>query len=411
MIKLLIWTGGWHMENTKYLIIGNGITGLSAAEEIRKADPDGRIIICSDEELSTYYRMKLSHFISRQFEEGELLLHEDNWYEERRIELLLGKRVSTINFESKTVFADDVELRYEKLLLANGSHPFVPYAEGLDTRGVFSLRSVKDLERIQAYIADVDRVAVVGGGILGLEVVQAVHALGKKVQVIEFAPYLMARQLDEALSREFEGKLVAEGIEMFLGAGAKIIDGNERVERILLTDGRELHTQAVIFSCGIRSNIDLFKGTSLAVERGVVVNNRLETSVADVYAAGDVAQVDGFTLGLWTAGMAQGKIAGKNMAGLAAEYLLEMPSTMFQFNEEKIFSTGKIGDDFSTLESKTGRGKLKLFFDNGKLTGAVLLNDSKYIMQLKKEVGQETDCSQWLESGLSAVEIMEELKK
>lgn len=399
------------MENIKYLIIGNGITGLSAAEEIRKADPDGRIVICSEETISTYYRVKLSHFISKVFEEKELLLHDDNWYEDRNIELFLDKRVEKIDFSSKTVFASDLELRYEKLLLANGSHPFIPPAEGQEKEGVFSLRSIKDLETIQAYLSNVEKVAVVGGGILGLEVVQSVHALGKKVQVIEFAPYLMARQLDEKLSKEFEEKLEAEGIEMYLGAGAKVIEGDGHVEKVRLSDGREVETQAMIFSCGIRSNIGLFKDTPLKTERAVVVNNRLETSIRDVYAAGDVAQIDGFTLGLWTAGMAQGKVAGKNMAGLNAEYTLEMPSTMFQFNDEKIFSTGKIGNDFVTVETEIDKGKMKLFFDDGKLVGGVLINNAKYIMPLKKFVKAEVDCSALFEKELSAVEIMEALKK
>ena len=399
------------MENIKYLIIGNGITGLSAAEEIRKADPDGRIVICSEETISTYYRVKLSHFISKVFEEKELLLHDDNWYEDRNIELFLDKHVDKIDFSSKTVFTSDLEFRYEKLLLANGSHPFIPPAEGQEKEGVFSLRSIKDLETIQAYLSNVEKVAVVGGGILGLEVVQSVHALGKKVQVIEFAPYLMARQLDEKLSKEFEKKLEAEGIEMYLGTGAKVIEGKGHVEKVRLSDGREVETQAMIFSCGIRSNIGLFKDTALKTERAVVVNNRLETSIQDVYAAGDVAQIDGFTLGLWTAGMAQGKVAGKNMAGLNAEYTLEMPSTMFQFNDEKIFSTGKIGNDFVTVETEIDKGKMKLFFDDGKLVGGVLINNAKYIMPLKKFVKAEVDCSSLLEKELSAVEIMEALKK
>jgi nitrite reductase (NADH) large subunit len=238
-----------------------------------------------------------------------------------------------------------------------------------------------------------------------------VQELGKKVQIIEFAPYLMGRQLDEVLSREFEAKLKAEGFEMYLGAGAKVIDGEDKVERILLTDGREVDTQAMIFSCGIRSNIALFKDTELKVDRAVVVNNRFETSLEGVYAAGDVAQINGFTLALWTAGMAQGKIAGKNMAGLNEMYTLEMPSTLFQFKKEKIFSTGKINNDLNSLESEIDGGKLKLFFDEDKLVGGVLMNNANYIMALKKSVKEEVDCSELLKSELSAVALIEELRK
>ncbi len=399
------------MEKVKYLIIGNGITGLSAAEQIRKNDPKGRVLIVSEENLPTYYRVKLSHYISKDFDRDSLLVHDLKWYEDRDIELLLSSRVEQIDFKNKRVITQRTSVGYDKLLLANGSSPFIPPAKGQEKEGVFSLRTIQDLERIQAYLSNVEEVAIVGGGILGLEAAWAVNELGKKVSIIEFAPYLMNRQLDEPLSRELEQILKENDFEINLGVGASVINGTKKVESIELSDGRKFNCRAIIYSCGIRSNTGLFKDTPLKVERGVVVNNKFETSIEDVYAAGDVAQLNGITLGLWIAGMAQGKIAGANMSGESKEYVLEMPSTIFQISDWRIFSTGKISNDMTSLESQVERGKLKLFFENDVLKGGVLINHDKLMAPLKGLVKKEPQCKVHLEKGMNALEIVNKLLK
>ncbi len=398
------------MEMIDYLIIGNGITGLSAAEEVRKRDGTGRIMMISSEELPTYYRVKLSHYISKEFDRESLLVHDWKWYEDRQIELLLSSAVEQIDFHDKTVKSEKGSFRYEKLLLANGSHPFIPPAKGLELEGVFSLRTVNDLERIQSYLSGVEKVAVVGGGILGLEAAWAIHELGKEVAIVEYAPFLMNRQLDEPVSRDLEKMLCNNGFSMYLGAGAAEIIGKGNVQSVKLTDNRVMETDAILYSCGIRSNTDLFQGTPLTVERGIVTNGNFETSIEDVYAAGDVAQINGITLGLWTAGMAQGKIAGANMAGEKKVYELEMPSTVFQINDWKIFSTGIISDKLHSIESTLDQGRLKLFFEKGYLKGGILLDNTKLLMDLKKLVKEMPDCSDFLIKGIDAEKLLNELK-
>src|SRR6056297_1545717 len=392
------------MEKFDYLIIGNGITGLSAAQEIRKRDGKGTIMMVSSEDLPTYYRVKLSHYISKTFERDSLLVHNWKWYEDRQIELMLSNEVEQIDFSNKHVQSKKGTIQYDKLMLANGSHPFIPPAKGLELEGVLSLRTLHDLEYIQSYLSGVEKVAVVGGGILGLEAAWAIHELGKEVAVIEYAPFLMNRQLDEPISRDLETMLSNNGFSMYLGAGASVISGDKKVEKLELTDGRVFQTDAVLYSYGIRSNTDLFIGTPLSIERGIVVDDKFESSITDVYAAGDVAQVNGITLGLWTAGMAQGKIAGANMAGENTSYQLEMPSTVFQINDWKIFSTGRISGELHTIESPIENGRLKLFFDNGCLQGGVLLNNNRWMPALKKAVKAEPDCKQWLDQRMKASE-------
>jgi len=399
------------MEKIDYLIIGNGITGLSAAQEIRKRDGKGKVMMISSEDMPTYYRVKLSHYISKTFERDALLVHDWKWYEDRHIELLLSNPVEQIDFQNNKVTTQKGTFRYEKVLLANGSHPFIPPAKGLEHEGVFTLRTINDLERIQNYLSGVESVAVVGGGILGLEAAWAIHELGKEVSIIEYAPFLMNRQLDEPVSRDLEKMLSNNGFTMYLGAGASVISGNKKVEKIQLTDERVLQADAVLYSCGIRSNTELFKGTPLSVERGVVVNPTFETSIDDVYAAGDVAQINGITLGLWTAGMAQGKTAGANMAGENVTYDLEMPSTLFHINDWNIFSTGRVSGEFQTIEQRVEEGRVKLFLDKGRLQGGVLVNTNKWMPTLKKAVKNEPDCNTWLDKKMNADELLEVLKE
>jgi len=401
------------MKAYTYVIAGNGITGLSAAEEIRKNDPEGSILMISRERHLTYYRVKLSHYINEDFKDSDILLHEKKWYEDRKIDVLLESEIQKIDFKESVVILDAEKIKYQKLLLATGSSPFVPPAKGLNQTGVFSFRTLDDLRTVQHYFRKVDRVAVVGGGILGVEAAWAVHELGKSVQIVEFVPHLLNRQLDDELSDEFASRLEKEGVEIYTGAGAEEIKGEEHVESVKVSDGREFKTDAVLFSCGIRSNTGLAKDSLVEVSRGIVVDNRMKTSVANVYAAGDVAELNGVTLGLWTAGMAQGKVAGKNMAGVRTEYQLEKPATMLNLNDIRIFSVGNASSELFALETPTGRddGKIKLFFQEERLAGGVLVSDTRYMLDLKRAVFENRDCSEFIDQQMNALEIIEAIKK
>jgi len=186
-----------------YVIVGNGIAGLSAAEAICKNDENGRITIISAENYVTYYRVKLTHFISKDFSDDELFIHNDQWYKDRNIDLYLGKMVNKINTNLNEIeLSDGTKIKYDKLLLANGSKPFIPPIKGSEKEGVFALRTIEDLKKEQSYFKNCDSVTVIGGGLLGLEAAWAIRKLNKVVNVVEFFSHLLPRQLDEALSNE-----------------------------------------------------------------------------------------------------------------------------------------------------------------------------------------------------------------
>ena len=167
------------MEKIKYLIIGNGIAALSAAREIRKTDEDGSIVMVTNESSYTYYRVKLTEYLSKEFNDDDLLVTKKEWYDEKDIHVILSKIVTEINFEDEKIILDDgEEIRYEKLLITTGSRPFVPPINGKFKEGVFALRTLADTSYIQDYLKECEDVSVIGGGLLGLEAAWALKELG-----------------------------------------------------------------------------------------------------------------------------------------------------------------------------------------------------------------------------------------
>lgn len=393
------------MKNTKgtYVIIGNGIAGLSAAEEIRKADSQATIKIISQENYLTYYRVKLSHFISKDPELKQLLIHDENWYKERNIEIVLGRRVEKIDPIQATIQLDNgEEVAYDKLLIANGSKPFVPPVEGVEKKGVYTLRSLEDLKEIQDYLKDCKEVAVIGGGLLGLEAAWALQERGLKVNVIEFFDYLLPRQLDQELSSYVKEQLEARKLNIHLSAAAQEIVGDEKVTSVRIKDGRNISADLVLFSAGIRPNLEIVEGTDIQINKGIIVDGFMRTSVKNIYAAGDVAEMKGSAMGLWSVAMDQGKVAGKNMVGNSIIYAPIQPATMLSIGGLSLFSAGEINHEKKTLVYRSQEVFHKLFVEEGKLIGGVLTGDVKKMAKLKKAVNDKVEIQAMIEQGMNA---------
>lgn len=394
----------------KYVIVGNGIAGLSAAKEIRNIDKEGNITIITSEEYLTYYRVKLSHYISKSFDDDELLVNKKSWYDENNVEVILGKIVEKIDTEKKQVKLDDGKIvEYDKLLLANGSRPFVPPIGGKFKDGVFALRTLKDLRHIKKYFELCEDVTVIGGGLLGLEAAWAIKELGKKVNVVEFFPYLLPRQLDRELADIVSQKLNDNGLNLYFDAAAEEILGETKAEGLKLKDGRKIKTDAILVSAGIRPNIDLVRGTPIEFDKGVKVDKYLRTNIEDVYAAGDIAEVNGMVLGLWTAANDQGKIAGANMAGNNKEYKMAQPFTTLSIGDISLFSVGNIKDFTDVLRYDDGDNRYRLYLTDNKLTGSILLGDISRMSKVRKAVNDNMDISEYVKAGFSCTDIIERL--
>ena len=368
------------MEKIRYLIIGNGIGGLSAAREIRNHDKEGTIVLISREPYLTYYRPKLTEGIFKEFTVDNLLVYDENWYSKKNIKTYLRTTVEKIDIDNNTVYLDDNrKIEYEKLLIATGSHPFIPPIKDKNKEGVFALRTLQDLYEFKEFLKSCNTVSVIGGGLLGLEAAWSLKQLGKEVNVIEFAPYLLPRQLDMELANKLEEKLNSLGLSIYTNSQVEEVLGNERTNGIKLIGGREIPTDAILISSGIKPNIDLIRDTSIEYDKGIKVDSQMRTNIVNVFAVGDVVEIDGMVLGLWPAANEQGKIAGANMAGVEMEYKQPKIFTTLDIGDIKVFSAGIINNYDRIYEYKDSSRDIqhKLFTRDGIITGVILFGDIK----------------------------------
>jgi len=387
------------MDKAKYLIMGNGIAGLAAAREIRAHDEKGTIIMISSESTLTYYRVKLTEYMSKEFTDEELLVSKENWYQDKNIKVILRKLVEDIDITNNKVRLDDgQEISYEKLLIATGSRPFIPPINGKYKEGLFALRTLKDLHYIKEYLKSCNDVSLIGGGLLGLEAAWALKELDKKVNIIEFAPYLLPRQLDKEISDKLEKKLSEHGFKIYLSSQAEEILGDGAVTGIRLNGERKLESEAVLVSSGIRPNLDLVRDTEIEYNRGIIVDKHLKTNIDNIYAAGDVVEIDGMVLGLWTAGNEQGKIAGANMVGKELEYNQPKIFTTLKIGNIELFSAGIIDDFDRVHEYKDDERDIhhKLFTRDNKIVGAILFGDLKEMNTIRNAVISNTSIDEYI---------------
>lgn len=218
-----------------YVIIGNGVAGTTAAEHIRKNDKEGSITIVTEETLPFYYRVRLNEFISGDVSEQDLIVKKDKWYKDQNIDLKTGTRITGADSKGKNIVTEDnKKIPYDRLLVATGSHSFIPPIKGFERKGVFALRSIQDAHNISDWVKDIEDVVLIGGGLLGLEAGNALTKLGKKVMVVEFFPRLLPRQLDVDGASRLQGIMEGMGFSFRLGAKTEEITGGDQVKGVQL---------------------------------------------------------------------------------------------------------------------------------------------------------------------------------
>ncbi len=382
---------------TNYVIIGNGVAGTTAAENIRQLDKEGNITIITEENLPFYYRIRLNEYISGDIDEQSLIAKNEQWYKDRGIDLILKTRiVDTDPLKKVIVTENNQDISYDFLLIAAGSHSFVPPINGSDKKGVFALRSIQDARDISSYANDVEDVVLIGGGLLGLEAGNAIRKLGKKVTIVEFFPRLLPRQLDEAGAGGLQGIMEEMGFSFRLGAKTQEIAGDGPVDGVLLEGGETLPAKMVIVSAGVRPTMDLAEPLGLECEKGIKVDEHLNTNRADIFAAGDVAEFRGMPYGIWSAAMEQGKIAGTNMAGGEASYQGTTMANTLKVAGIDLASAGNIdaeGDYESSVVTGEGVYK-KIVLENGQIIGCIMLGDTKGFDKITKAISGKKDVSQ-----------------
>lgn len=384
--------------DNKIVIIGGGAAAVSAVKTIRSIDLQSEIIVLGEEKHIPYYRIKVSKGLLGGLDEGKLLIQKKEWYEENNVTLCLGQKVISISPERKEITLKDGSLvQYSKLLLANGASNFTPPIRGIDKFGVFSLRTLEGGLKIIDYLKNSETVLLIGGGIQNLEMADVLSKGGKKVIIAEFASRLMPRQLDSLASDILKSSIESQGVEVMLSTQIEEILGEGKAEGFITQSGIRRSCDMVIYSTGILPNVDIVRNTRLEVNKGIRVNERMETSIKDIYAAGDVAEFNGNVYGLWSTASQQGKIAGANMCGQNPTFEPAPPLTTMDAFGLSVCSMGDITENENThllveVDNENLR-YLKVFIRNRRALGTIVIGDMKKFMQIKSLInsGVETD--------------------
>lgn len=366
----------------RYLIIGNGVAGARAAIKIREIDPKGEIHVFTDEAYPFYYRVRFPEFIAKEITVKDITIHSLEYYQEKKIYLHLEEAITNGNIDRKEVISDSGKIyNFDILLIATGGNAFVPQIKGVEKKGVFTLRKMKDAIRMKEFADNVKQAILIGGGLVGLETGWALLRRGIKVAVIEHNLRILPRQMDEEGAKILQSKMEAMGFSFFLNAQTEAIIGGDNVEGIILKDGRLVDGEMVIISAGVRPNIDLAKSMGIKVNNGIIVNDLLETEKEDIFAAGDVAEHRGRCYGIWPAAQRQGEIAGINMAGGNIIYGGTVVSNKLKILGIDLTSSGEIDVENKyehkiKVDSKRGIYK-KIVLRDDKIIGCILLGEKK----------------------------------
>lgn len=385
-------------------VVGCGVAGVTAAITIKQNDPQAIVSMYTDEKSLYYPRPELYLVLSGEVQPREIVAFPEQWYEKRGIKVYLRKKVSNIDTVKKQLLLEGGSTAtYDKLLLANGAHPFVPPVEGVEKTGVFSLRSVEDAVTIRDYAKKMKKAIIIGGGLLGLEFAASLRKLGLEVEVVEIFPRLLPMQLDADGASVLKDRIAALGIGFELGVKTAEILGQESVSGIALDNGKQLLGDFVLFSAGIRSNIELAAEAGIKVNRGVMVNQYLQTSADDVYAAGDVAESEGRIYGIIPAAEEQARIAAINMVRDEKQvYKGTLPSNTLKIVGIDLASMGLVTpeepgyEEIKKINSEKGVYK-KIVLKQGKILGAIILGDIRSAVPIRSLMDRGTDVARWKE--------------
>lgn len=373
-------------QDTKtVVVIGNGMVGHRFVEKLVEFDRlrRYRIVTFCEEPRAAYDRVGLTSFFAHRDAE-KLMIARLDWYRQHGIDLHIGDRASKIDRERQVVLSEGgAEISYDHVVLATGSIPFVPPISGIQTRGVFVYRTIEDLEKIIEYGQQAKKCAVLGGGLLGLEAAKAAYDLGLETHVIEFAPRLMPRQIDDAGSQVLVKRIEDLGVSVHLNTATKEVVGQGKVESIVFNDDTQLDVGMIIVSCGIRPRDELARecGLTIGPRGGVVVNDVLQTSDPQVRAIGEVALHDGMIYGLVAPGYEMAEIAAASLCESESRFTGTDLSTKLKLMGVDVASFGDYeseGNASLVFEDPFEGIYKKLFFsdDGSLLLGGILVGDA-----------------------------------
>ena len=367
----------------KLVVVGNGMAGVACVEQILKHAPKFQITVFGDETHVNYNRILLSSVLAGEKASDDIILNGLDWYAKNQIQLRLGVRVTSVDPQSKTVTGNDGSVTpFDKLLIATGSTPVIPCADWMKKDGVFVFRTLDDTRELLAR-ADVGKKAVViGGGLLGLEAARGLQVQGCEVTVVHLMDTLMERQLDQTGGGYLKAKMECLDVRVLLNKATSEILGNGKVEGVSFKDGTAIGADLVVIAAGIRPNAELGRAVGLQVNRGIVVNDHMETSHPDIFAVGECVEHRGVCYGLVAPLFEQGKVLAATITGnKGPTFEGAAPAAKLKIMGVDVFSAGDFsektaGTDAVRYEDPALGIYKKLTLRDNKLVGAILVGDT-----------------------------------
>lgn len=359
----------------EYVIIGNSTAGIAAAESIRKLDQAGSITILSDEAFPTYGRPLISYYLLGKTDAAHMNYRPADFHQKNNIRTMFSVRAEHIDAAKKQVLLQGgKKVKYDKLLVATGSRPFVPPMEGLDKNEYFTFMTYADALALEKQLAPEKKVLIVGAGLIGLKCLEGIADRVGKVTVVDMAPHILPSILDDYGASIIQKLLEKHGAEFYLSDSVASFEKGVAH----LKSGATVPFDILVVAAGVRPNVELVKEAGGKVGRGILTDDRQETSLKDVYAAGDCTESYDITCGqsrilaLLPNAQFQGSCAGTNMAGGEAHFTNAVPMNAIGFFGSHVLTAGSYFGD--TYEEKEGETYKKLFFDGDKLNGFILID-------------------------------------
>ena len=379
----------------RYVVIGASAAGISGIRELRKLDKTSEIILISkDKEI--YSRCILHHYLGGHRTVPELNFAESNFEELYQVQWIKGKACTGVRPEEKKVALEDgQEVSYDKLLIATGSHTFIPPIKNLkEAKNVIGFRNIEDIETLKEVAVTHKNILVMGAGLVGLDCTSGLLELGVNVTMVEMAGWMLVRQLDPRAAKTYQDAFASQGVKQYYGDGIAEAVMNEEgnITSVILASGTEIPCDYVVVTAGVRSNVEFLEGSGIATSKfGLLYDASGQTSDENIYGAGDVSG----TSPIWPVAVKEGIIAASNMAGVPRKMtdFFASKSTM-NFLGIPSMSLGNVNpeDDSYSVEIKdTGNSYKKIVHQDGKITGAILQGDLAYGGILQQLIARKID--------------------
>jgi len=375
---------------TRYVIIGGSAGAVGAVEGIRKLDPAGEITVITEEPMAPYSRPAIGEYLYGRADLEGLRFGSPEFWLEHSVQVLLGRKATSIDLKDKTVKLDDDQaLGFDKLLLATGTRPFIPKMEGMDRESFYTFTNMGDVQRLRQELPRTESAVVIGGGLIGVEAAEALVNLGVGVTVVELRGWLLNLLLDREAAGIVESAMKSREVELVTGQSVKEVLGregnNRRVGGVVLSGGARLECDLVVSAVGVIPRTDLAVQAGLKVNRGILVDKFMQSNDPSVYACGDVAETYDFVGGgqrvfaIWPLARLGGRVAGENMAGGRVEYSGGVAMSALRYFGIPIVSVGfdaqETAKEFEVLIERAAGSYRKIVLRDDRIVGFTLVSD------------------------------------